>query len=231
MARGMIAVVSLLGIVIGPGQGLVCVSSAAEPLRGVLHLRVDDPKDPHRRNLRLDRPRVLPLKAGDRFRIEARLNRPAYLYLFWVGSDGKVTPIYPWRPGHWDERPAQERKRDRLDLPAEADKAWEIPVGSPGIETLLLLVREESPLPRKDEVILASLLSGARVSTEILIKEAVWLENGREITIDLRDRAAPSTKTRKSDDPVLAIRRLFSEKLQPLGDYYQAIVFSSQGGP
>jgi hypothetical protein len=56
------------------------------------------------------------------------------------------------------------------------------------------------------------------------------LENGREITIDLLDRAAPSRKTRKSDDPVLAIRRLFSQKLQPLGDNYQAIVFPNQGG-
>jgi hypothetical protein len=230
MVHGMMAVLILFGIAIDPAERLAAHSWGAEPLRGVLHLRVDDPKDPHRRNLRLDQPRVLPLKAGDRFQIEARLNRPAYLYLFWVGSDGKVTPIYPWRPGHWDERPARERKRDRLDLPAEADKAWEIPVGSPGIETLLLLVREESPLPRKDEVILARLLSGARVSTEFLIREAVWLENGREITIDLRDRAAPSRKTRKSDDPVLAIRRLFSERLQPLTDYYQAIVFPNQAG-
>jgi hypothetical protein len=173
---------------------------------------------------------VLPIKAGDRFRIEARLNRPAYLYLFWVGSDAKVAPIYPWRPGHWDARPAEEQKRDRLDLPTKQDKAWEIPADRPGIETLLLLVREETPLPRQDEEALARLLSGGRVPAWVLIKEAVWLENGREITIDLRDRAEPSPKTRKSDDPVLAIRRLFSEKLRPLGDYHQAIVFPNQGG-
>ena len=63
------------------------------------------------------------------------------------------------------------------------------------------------------------LLAGAHVATAILIKEAVWLENGREVTIDIHDRALPSTKTRKSDDPVLRIRRLLSEKVQPLGDY------------
>jgi hypothetical protein len=231
MVPRMMAVLTLLGIVIDPAEQLAPLSSGAEPLRGVLHLRVDDPNDPHRRNLRLDWPRVLPLKAGDRFRIEVKLNRAAYLYLLWVGSDGKVAPIYPWRPGHWDARPAEERKRDRLHLPEKADKAWEIPAGRPGMETLLLLVREETPLPPKDEETLRKLPSGTPVPTEILIKEAVWLENGREITIDLRDRAAPGRKTRKSDDPVLAIRRLFSEKLPPLGEYYQAIVFSSQGGP
>ena len=213
----IMAILSLLGIGIDPAKRLAMHSSSAEPLQGALHLRVDDPTDPHRLNLRLDRPGVLPLKAGDRFRIEARLNRPAYLYFFWLGSDSKVAPIYPWQPGHWDARPAEEQKLDRLDLPAKADKAWEIPAGRPGIETLLLLVREKSPLPWKDEEILARLLSGARVPTEILIKEAVWLENGREITIDLRDRAAPSTKTRKSDDPVLGIRRLLSGEAPAAG--------------
>jgi hypothetical protein len=205
-------------------------SSAAEPLRGVLHLRVGDPADPNRRDLRLDRSGVLPLKARDRFWIEARINRPAYLYLFWVGSDKRVAPMFPWQPGHWETRPAEERKADCLDLPAAADKAWEIPAGRPGIETLLLLVREKSPLPRKDEETLARLMSDTPVSGFVLIKEAVWLENGREITLDPNDRALPSTKTRKSDDPVLRIRRLLSEKVKPLGDYYQAIVFPNQGG-
>jgi hypothetical protein len=226
----LIMVVSLLGIAVDPARRLAARCSAAEPMRAVLHLRVGDPTDSNRRNLRLDRPGTLPLKAGDRFWIEARLSRPAYLYLFWVGSDAKVSPIYPWRPGHWDERPAEEPKRNRLELPVQADQAWLIPAGKPGIETLLLLVREESPLPRKDEPSLARIMAGASVSTEKLIKEAVWLENGREITIDHPDRAAPSTKTRKSDDPVLGIRRLLSEKVQPLGDYYQAIIFPNQGG-
>jgi len=172
----------------------------------------------------------VPVRADDEIRIEARLNRPAYLHLFWVGSDAKVAPTFPWQPGHWETRPAQEQKRDHLDLPERAEAAWEIPAGRPGIETLLQLVREESPLPRKDEETIARLLAGARVSTDILIEEAVWLENGREGTIDLHDRAAPSTETRKSDDPVLRIRWLLSQQVRPLGDYQQAIVFPKQGG-
>jgi hypothetical protein len=201
-----------------------------EPLKAVLHLKIGDSANVSRRNLRLDQPKVLPLNAGDRFHIEARLSRPAYLYLFWIGSDAKVSPIYPWKPGHWDVRPEREEKIARLDLPEKADKAWEIPTGRPGIETLLLLVREVSPLPRREEEKLAKLLSDARVSSSVMIKEAVWLENGREISLDSQDRSLPSAKTRKSDDPVLQIRRLLSDKVQPLGDYWQAVVFPNEGG-
>jgi hypothetical protein len=63
-----------------------------------------------------------------------------------------------------------------------------------------------------------------------LIHEAVWLENGREIRLDVRDRAVPSSRTRKSDDPVLGLRRLLAAKVQTLGDYYMAIIFPSAGG-
>ncbi len=230
IVRRLKAVLILLGVAINAIRPLATVASPAEPLRGILHLRVHDRTEPQRRNRRLDRSGVLPLKSGDRFSIEARLNRPAYLYLFWVGSDAKVAPIYPWRPGHWDKRPAEERRLQSLELPAQTDKAWEIPAGVPGIETLLLLVREESPLLRKDEEPLARLLGRAWLASEILIKEAVWLENGREITIDPLDRTIPSSKPRQSDDPVLGIRRLLQEKVWPLGDYYQAIVFPNQGG-
>lgn len=93
-----------------------------------------------------------------------------------------------------------------------------------------MLVREDSPLPRKDEETIANLLVGVRVSPDKLIKAAVWVENGREVTIDRHDRAAPSSKSAKSDDRVLRIRRILQEKVQPLGDYHQAIVFPNQGG-
>ena len=226
----LIPIVVIAGL--GSGQPRAPASGQAEPgpLKGVLHLRIDDPANPDRRNLRLDQPGALPIKAGDPFHIEARLSRPAYLYLFWIGSDARVSPMYPWKPGHWDARPEREEKRDRLDLPAQADQAWTVPAGSPGIDVLLLLAREGSPLPRRDEETLARLLSDARGSRSVLIKKAVWLENGREITLDAQGRAAPSTRTRKSDDPVLRIRRLLSDQVQPMGDYWQALVFPDEGG-
>jgi hypothetical protein len=230
MGPRIVALLIQLASILACAERMPVVCLAAEPLHGVLHLRVGDLDDPDRRNLRIDRPGVLPLKEGDRFRIEARVNRPAYLYLFWIGSDAKVAPIFPWQPGHWDARPTVERKRDRLDLPQDADQAWEIQAGTPGNETLLLLIREQSPLPRKDEEMIAKLVSALESASDPLLQEAVWVENGREVTIDHQDRSAPSSKTRKSDDPVLRIRRLLQEKVQPLGDYHQAIVFPNQGG-
>lgn len=172
---------------------------------------------------------MLPLQAGDRFRIEARLSRPAFLYLFWIGSDGKVGAIYPWTEGKWEQRPAREQKVKPVVLPAKTDQAWEVPAGSPGIETLVLLAREQTVLSQKDAQKLSNLASKSKVSTSSLIKEAVRLENG-EITMDLHDRSAPSTKTRKSDDPVLRIRRLLSDQVQPRVDCCQALIFPTAGG-
>jgi hypothetical protein len=200
----------------------------AAPLHGSIHLRIDDPANPRRRSLRLDQLGDLPLKARDRFRVEARLNRPAYLYVVWLGSDGKVAPIYPWSPGHWNRRPAQEVKTNRLDLPQPSDKAWEIPAGDPGLEAVVLLAREDSPLPR--DMDLAKLLSGLLAQSGPTLDNAVWIENGREVILDQQNRTAPSLKTRKSNDPVLRMRRLLHEKVQPLADYSQAVIFPNQAG-
>jgi hypothetical protein len=209
-----------------PGRG------ATEPLRGSIHLRIDDRANPRRRNLRLDQEGALPLKAHDLFRIEAQLNRPAYLYVFWLGSDGKVSPIHPWAPGHWERRPAEEARTDRLDLPPKAKDAWEIPAGAPGLEAVVLLAREESPLPRN--VDLARLLAGPPALGRPSLAQAVWIENGREVTLDSDNRtvprSVPSTKTRNSDDPVLRFRRLLRDKVQPLGDYSLAVLFLNNGG-
>ncbi len=224
----MVAVLVIAGFGSGQQRAPASGPGEPEPLKGVLHLRVDDPIKPGRRNLRLDQDGALPLKARDRFRIEAELNRPAYLYVFWIGSDGKVGPIYPWAPGHWDRRPAKEEKTDRLDLPPKTDKAWEIPAGDAGLEAVVLLAREQSPLPR--EVDLAKLLAGLPANRRPGLDKAVWIENGREVTLDPRGRAVPSSKSRKSDDPVLRFRRLLQDKVQPMGDYSQAVLFPNQGG-
>jgi hypothetical protein len=222
----LVAVLVIAGLSGGQPPAPASGQDEPEPLKGALHLRVGDPADPGRRNLRLDQDRALPLKAHDRFFIEARLNRKAYLYVFWIGSDGKVGPIYPWAPGHWDRRPAKEEKTNRLDLPPKNNEAWEIPAGDAGLEAVVLLAREQRPLPREREADLARLLVGSTAQRRPSLDKAVWIENGREVV----DRDAPSTKTRKSDDPVLRIRRLLQGKVQPLGDYSLAVLFPNQGG-
>jgi hypothetical protein len=106
------------------------------------------------------------------------------------------------------------------------DEAWEISAGDAGLEAVVLLAREESPLPH--DVDMAKRLTGQLAQRRP--NTAMWIENGREVTLDSHDRATPSSKTRKSDDPVLRLRRLLQDEVQPLGDYSQAVVFPNQGG-
>ncbi len=121
-------------------------------------------------------------------------------------------------------------RRDRLDLPPKKDDVWEIPAGAPGLETVVLLARETRPLPRDRDAELAKRLTLPAAQPRRALDTAVWIENGREVVLDPQNRAAPTSRTRKSDDPVLRLRRLLQDKVQPLGDYNQAVIFPNQGG-
>ena len=230
----LFAALVIAGIGSEGDAGIQGIGRDAEPLKSLLHLRIDDPANPARRNLRLDQEGALPLKAHDRFRIEAKLNRPAYLYVFWIGSDGKVGPIYPWTRGDWD-RPAREVKTDRLDLPPKTDKAWEIPAGDPGLEAVVLLAREDSPLPREREPTSPSCWSARRLNAPEPRQGGVDRERPGGPRLDPDDHRHPSgapcrRRPARATTPVLRFRRLLQDKVQPLGDYSQAVVFPNQGG-
>ena len=91
--------------------------------------------------LSINEPGVLPVKKGDEFRKEVRLNRPADIYLVWIDSTGKVAPVYPWKvASDWEEGSAP-KALGRLEMPAGGE-VW--PINGPaGVETLVLLAREE----------------------------------------------------------------------------------------
>jgi serine/threonine protein kinase len=261
-ARGGVAGLVLLGVLLYqlvprrttqsppvPPQFVVPSSSplpaptAAQPMKGRIDLLVVKSKDGTRRRLRLGNSGCVPVRADDEIRIEARLDRPAYLYLFWLGSEGKVAPLYPWKDQDWSMRPDQERKVTGVELPEILDDVLEVPASSPGLETLVLLAREDSPLPREDEARLVLSLAGSPVPMPPGMSQAIWLEDGQEVDFGPADghtrgerdeydliRGIPRPKTRKSDDPVLRIRSLLSGKLQPLGNYSQAVLFPNVGG-
>jgi serine/threonine protein kinase len=63
------------------------------PLSGTINVRIWDPVNASRRGLSLTEPGALPLHQGDQIRVEASVDRPAYLYLIWVGTDGKALPV------------------------------------------------------------------------------------------------------------------------------------------
>ena len=207
--------------------------SRSAPLRGEITLWVNEPGNSRRRGLRLHQPGAVPVKPGDEVRVEARVNRPAYLYLFWIGSDGKVAPLYPWKEHDWTKRPDHEDKVEGIELPEVIDETMPLPPSAPGLETLVLLAREDSPLPRDADTTLERDLAGPPTTWRPDGKNAaVWLENGQEFGLDDQgnDREMPGLETRKSDDPVLRIRRLLKEKLSTLGSCHRAVIVPNQGG-
>ena len=116
----------------------------------------------------------MPLRPQDWIRVKAELNRPAYIYLIWIDSQGRASPVYPWKPGDWAGLPAKQSPTARLSLPEAADEGWPIQ-GPGGMETLLLLAREE-PLPQ--DVDLAGLLAGLPRQPMLDENLLAWFDNG-----------------------------------------------------
>jgi hypothetical protein len=219
------------------------------PFKGSIDIRLWEAGNKERADMRLNKEGALPLKPGDFFLIEARLNRPGYMYILWIDTLGKVVPIYPWKPGHWEERPAEEKPTAWLDLPEDdrphgqtRDKGrpgWAIdPESAPGMETLVLLVRE-TPLPRGFE--LQKLLAGLPRQKLYQRESAVWFENGAVVRneakrapkfdlqrIDDAERT-PSFDLQRIDDPVLRTQRLLQGKLSKDFSYSRAVSFANQG--
>jgi transcriptional regulator with XRE-family HTH domain len=119
----------------------------AEPLDGdpnlavSLNVRVWGRDGDRRRGLSIGQPGVLPVRAGDRVRVEVEASRPVYLYLVWVTSQGVAQPLYPWEEFDWARRPPDE-PLDWLSLPlpepGRGYGGW--PVDTPaGIETLVAM--------------------------------------------------------------------------------------------
>jgi predicted Ser/Thr protein kinase len=142
-------------------------------LEGEINILVYEENNPDRQNVSLDQKMALPLKAGDWVRVEAFLNRPAFAYLVWIDSMGKVAPVYPWRPGHWEDSPLKEEKVTRLQLPG-MDKYWPIKAMPPGMETFLLLARDT---PLEANVKLETLLADLGKQPAIDPRSVVWFEN------------------------------------------------------
>jgi serine/threonine protein kinase len=194
-------------------------------LKGYLDVRIREEGNANRQNLRLSQKEALPVKVGDWIRFEAQLNRPAYLYLVSIDTQGKAQPAYPWKAGNWQERPADEKARARLSVPEAPDEWGQVTAGPPGMETLMLLARDDR-LPV--DVPMATLFAGLPTPTLQHPRAAVWFENGAVVRDEV-DRAVSFFETKRSDDPVLRTQALLRERLQPYFRYTRAVSFANQG--
>ena len=178
------------------------------PLSGDVNVLIWSAKKGPRQGLSIHEPGALPLKTDDRIRVEAVLNRPAYLYLVWIASDGQVSPVYPWHPGDWNQPAKSERTTGRVSLPEAIDTGWPVD-GGPGMETVVLFA--ELPLPQ--DVDLKSMLAGLPKQTLQDEHALVWLDQG-DVSAS-RTRGPKFFDAAQLNDPVLKTQKLIAERLRP----------------
>jgi serine/threonine protein kinase len=184
-----------------------------------------------RQRLHLHERGALPLRPNDWIRIEVELNRPAYLYVVWIDTDGKATPLWPWEQNDWAWLPAEQTPRDRLTLPdlVKGEAIMPLSGGPPGIESLLLLARE-TPLTAAENSEVMRILArplARRPLTRVETEFAVWLENGERVT-DEPTRAPILSKAQSSGDPEIQVRSVMKQ-LQSLFPSTRAVCFGNQG--
>jgi serine/threonine protein kinase len=97
---------------------------------------------------------ALPLRKGDKFRIEGEVIPAGYLYLVWVDPGHDVTPVYPWNPASgWGSRPATETPVDKLSLPTDpVNNRFRAPKAKAGVATMVMFVRQ-TPLDVPEDVV------------------------------------------------------------------------------
>jgi hypothetical protein len=178
------------------------------------------------RQLRLSDSGALPLRNGEQYRIEAKAGAEAYVYLFLLDDDGEAHPLYPWQPGKWGTRPAQEEKVTRLGLPPREGNGYTINGAGSGMWTILLLTRT-TPWDKSDEEI-QSLFAGLPAQRPMQDpRSAVWFENGELVRHD-RERKWVHFEEKEIDDPVLRMQGLLRERLQPHAASTAAVSFAKQ---
>jgi hypothetical protein len=202
---------------------------ALPAFKGWIDARVWEWENARRQDVRLNEKGALPLKAGDWVRVEAQVDRPAYLYVILIDTQGKVQPIYPWEQGRWDQRRA-EQPRVTLRLPEKRSPAgelagWRVEPEPPGMDTLMLLVRE-TPLP--PEVALDQLLAVVPPQRQQDPRAVVWFENG-EVVHHEAERAFALFDPQRIDDPVLQTQVALQDRLQPYFAYTRAVSYANQG--
>jgi hypothetical protein len=153
-------------------------------------------------------------------RIQADLNRPAYVYLLMIETTGRVTPVYPWQQGSWGSRPRTDKAISKLRLPEQLTPegelgGFEVAEGQSGMETLVLLARE-TPLPR--EVDLRRMLAGMPVQRAQSLRSVVWFSNGQVDATGLR--SFKSFDPKRIDDPVLQTQ---ARLVRQLGEHFPCI--------
>lgn len=193
-----------------------------------VHTQIDvfvwSPTDPARQGLSVRDPAALPLRPGDQFRVEAKLDRPMHVYLLWIDDRGQVQPLYPWTPGRWEIPKGADTPRRQVSLPAHPDRGWPLE-GGPGMETILMLARE-SPLPH--DLDLHQAVQDSQLPTKSTVGSSAFAEyeHGRPVP-GAQKPERPPIAVEGSEDPADRSQVLLAQKLGPQFPVLRAVSFAS----
>jgi hypothetical protein len=196
---------------------------AAAPLDGELIVRVWSPEgDRTKRGVSAANSGALPVRNGEQVHLAAQLNRPAFAYVVWIGSEGRAEILYPSsdKATYRNSTPVQAVHR-----PPELDKGYPMR-GNSGLETGLLLARSD-PLPA--DVDLAGLI-GQLVPVPMADprEHQVWkLAPGQAEPLMLASqfRSLDTSRTQQINDPLLQLL----ERLRPHFELIHVVRFAHQG--
>jgi hypothetical protein len=165
-----------------------------------------------------------PLLATDKIGVRVTANRPGYLYLIWIDSNGKAFPVFPWDPGDWEKRVGTEPAREIDDLPGAP---WDL-TGPEGMETLVLLARD-TPLTPAEEAEVKKRLAGLPKQSIGRVRTPVAFVDGEPRLLAGTDRGPNFSRPRSPDGPVFTTQRRIQEQLKPFFAHIEAISTPSQG--
>jgi serine/threonine protein kinase len=177
--------------------------------------------DGSKRGLSAAEPGALPVRNGEQVHLTARLNRPAFTYVVWIGSGGKPEVLHPS-----DKATVQNRTPELVvDCPQKLDQGYPM-AGKSGLETGLLLARSD-PLPT--DVDLAGLIGQLPpVPLANPLERQVWkLAPGQAEPLMLASqfRSLDTSQTQQINDPLLQLL----ERLRPHFELIHVIRFAHQG--
>jgi serine/threonine protein kinase len=196
-------------------------------IKGYLDAEMTRKDDRLRQGIPLSDPAARPLRPGDRIRVEAKLNRPTYVYLVWIDTAGEVTPMYPWLDGHWDRREPEEKAQE-VQMPRLKGNwvFWPMGPGKPGLETMVLMCRDE-PLPA--DVDLKGMLRnfGPQPFDGQDPHTIAWFERGA--TVRNEPTRAPLTTPVEGTDPLERINAEIHKRVKGVFRYTRAITYGNEG--
>lgn len=186
------------------------------PLQGDLNVLVYRDEE----FLPIEAPRARPVQNGDLVRVEAQLNRPAYVYLAWIDSAGQAQPFYPGDPEDWSAWQSPPKPVSFVAFPPGGDSGLPI-IGEAGMETIVMLAADE-PLPDdlSPQNLFANLPSQPlRQSTTLL-----YLDNAQKSKRRLRGGDWQNIQT--VGDPALETQRKLHDRFADHVSLIHAVIFA-----